>query len=123
MSPLIDEDLTYRIQGCVFEVFRQLGHGYLEKVYENALLQELNSAGLATRSQVPLLVRYKGQVVGEYCVDLLVEERVVLELKAQEKLAAIHEAQLLNYMRTSGLRLGLLINFWHPKAEVRRFVL
>lgn len=73
MSPLIDEDLTYRIQGCFFEVFRQLGHGYLEKVYENALLQELNSAGLATRSQVPLLVRYKGQVVGEYCVDLLVE--------------------------------------------------
>ncbi|MBM2886265.1 GxxExxY protein [Chromobacterium phragmitis] len=120
---MMDEELTYRIQGCVFEVFRQLGHGYLEKVYENALFHELRTIGLDVRAQASLCVHYKGQVVGEYFADLLVEGRVLLELKAQEKLAAIHEAQLLNYMKASGIKLGLLVNFWHPKAEVRRFVL
>lgn len=104
-------------------MFRQLSHGFLEKVYENALLLELQAAGLAVQAQVLLQVSYKGQNVGEYCADLLVEGRVLLELKAQEKLKPIHEAQLLNYLKASGIGLGLLVNFWHPKAEVRRFVL
>lgn len=119
---LLEEDLTYRIQGCVFEVFRQLGHGFLEKVYEQALLLELTQAGLSAKAQCPLRVYYKGTVVGEYCADIIVEGRVLLELKAQEKLVSAHEAQLLNYLKATGLHVGLLINFWHPKAEVRRFV-
>ena len=119
---LLEEDLTYRIQGCVFEVFRQLGHGFLEKVYEQALLLELAQAGLTAQAQCPLQVYYKGTIVGEYCADIIVEGRVLLELKAQEKLVSAHEAQLLNYLKATGLHVGLLINFWHPKAEVRRFV-
>ena len=119
---LTDEQLTYRINGCVYEVYRQLGHGYLEKVYENALACELALAGLQAVAQKSLPVHYKGQLVGEYQVDLLVEGRVVLELKAQEKLHPAHEAQLLNYLRASGIRIGLLVNFTHPKAEIKRFV-
>ncbi len=121
-SALTDEQLTYRINGCVYEVYRQLGHGYLEKVYENALACELALAGLQVEVQKALAVRYKGQLVGEYLVDLLVEGRVILELKAQEKLHPAHEAQLLNYLRASGIKIGLLINFTHPKAEIKRFV-
>lgn len=121
-SALSDEQLTYRINGCVYEVYRQLGHGFLEKVYENALACELALAGLRVEAQKPLAVYYKGAPVGDYQIDLLVEGRVLLELKAQEKLHPAHEAQLLNYLRASGVRIGLLINFAYPKAEIRRFV-
>lgn len=120
---LSDEQLTYRVNGCVFEVYRQLGHGFLEKVYENALVHELKQNGLAVEVQKPVAVHYKGQLVGEYQIDLLVENRVLLELKAQDKLHPAHEAQLLNYLRASGIHIGLLVNFAYPKAEIKRFVL
>jgi GxxExxY protein len=115
-------DVTYKINGAVFEVNRVLGGGFLEKVYENALLIELKDRRLKAENQVPIKVHYKGNVVGEYVADILVEDNVVLELKAVDQLDKIHEAQLLNYLKATGMRLGLLINFKYPKAEIKRFV-
>ncbi len=115
-------DVTYTINGAVFEVNRVLGPGFLEKVYENALLIELRSRGLKAESQVQIKVLYKEDVVGEYIADILVEESVIVELKTVESLEKIHEAQLLNYLRATGIHLGLLVNFKHPKAEVKRLV-
>jgi len=120
---LQEEELTYRIRGCVFEVSRELGGGYLEKVYERALLRELRLQGLEAEQQVPFPVRYKGELVGEYYADLVVEHSVVLELKAQDKLSSSYDAQLLHYLRASGKRLGMLINFTSPRATIKRLVL
>ena len=117
------EELTFRIRGCAFEVFRELGAGYLEKVYENALLIELKRAGLNAVAQRPLQVSYKGEPVGQFVADLVVEERVLLELKAAPTIQPQHEAQLLNYLKATRIPIGLLINFTHPKAQIKRYVL
>ncbi|MBI3917034.1 MAG: GxxExxY protein [Betaproteobacteria bacterium] len=118
-----EEELTFKIRGCVYEVFRVLGAGFLEQVYQQALLHELEMQGLRAESQRGLEVTYKGKPVGLYVADILVEDCVVLELKAVQALTKAHEAQLLNYLKASGKRIGLLVNFAHPKAEIRRFVL
>ena len=120
---LQEEQISYVIQGCVFEVYRQLGCGFLEKVYEKALLAELEFQGLSAKPQVPVTVQYKNVVVGEYFADIVVENRVILELKAQQKLPQASRAQLLNYLKATGLHLGMLINFSFPKASVKRVVL
>jgi GxxExxY protein len=117
------DQLTYKINGAVFEVNRLLGAGFLEKVYENALVLELKKQGVKAESQVPILVRYKGEVVGEYTADVLVEDKVILELKAVDKLQKIYEAQLLNYLKATGVKIGILVNFKHPKAEIKRLIL
>ncbi len=118
---LVERDLTYRIRGCVYEVSRNLGPGFLEKVYERALMKELSLQGLEARAQVPFEVSYKDEVVGEYFVDIVVEGRVLIELKAQEKLLPVHEAQLLNYLKASNdCQVGLLVNFTYPKAIIKR---
>ena len=116
-------ELTYLINGAIFEVSRQLGAGFLEKVYENALLIELLERGVKAEAQVPIKVNYKGQEVGEYYADIVVEDKVIVELKACDSLQKIHEAQLLNYLKSTGYKIGLLVNFTHPKAEIRRFIL
>ncbi len=116
-------DLTYKINGAIFEVNRELGSGFLEKVYENALLIELRDRGLKAESQVSIGVKYKGKSVGEYFADIVVEDRVVIELKSVDALQKVHEAQLLNYLRATGYKIGLLVNFKYPKAEIKRFVL
>jgi len=116
-------EITYEINGAVFEINRVLGSGFLEKVYQNALMVELKSRGLKAESQVPIKVFYKDNVVGEYIADILVEEKVIVELKTVESLDRIHEAQLLNYLKATGIQLGLLVNFTHPKAEIKRMVL
>jgi GxxExxY protein len=115
--------ITYKVNGAVFEVNRLLGPGFLEKVYENALLIELRERGLKAESQVPIRVSYKGEEVGEYFADIIVENELILELKAVQCLEKIHEAQLLNYLKATGKKLGLLINFTYPKAVIKRFIL
>ena len=100
-----------------------LGHGFLEKVYEKALIIELNSRGLIVRNQVPLRVIYKEEIVGEYFADLLVEGRVIVEIKAVRHLLKEHQAQLLNYLKATGIQIGLLVNFTRNKAEIKRMVL
>jgi GxxExxY protein len=122
MSKMELNEITYRINGAVYEVNKVLGAGFLEKVYENALLIELRQRGLNAESQVPVQVHYKGDIVGDYYVDILVENQVLVELKAVEQLQKVHEAQLLNYLKAAEFSVGLLINFKHPKAEIKRFI-
>ena len=120
---MYEEELTYKIRGAIFEVYRQLGHGFLEVVYQKALLLELVARGLEVKYEVPLLVHYKGHEVGEFRADLTVENRVLLELKAQLSLHPSTEAQVINYLKATGLNLGLLINFSWPKASIKRIAL
>lgn len=116
-------DITYVIRGSVYEVNRVLGAGFLEKVYEKALVVELPRRGLTVESQVPIKVTYKNCHVGEYFADIVVEKQIILEIKAVESLAKIHEAQILNYLKATGYKIGFLINFTHPKAQIKRFVM
>jgi GxxExxY protein len=116
-------DLTYKINGAVFEVNNILGHGFLEKVYEKALLIEFRRQGLKAESQVPISVEYKSENVGDYFADIVVEDQVIVELKATDRLKKLHEAQLLNYLKATDFKVGMLVNFTYPKAEIKRFVL
>jgi GxxExxY protein len=116
-------EITYAINGAIFEVNKVLGPGFLEKVYENALLSELKSIGLKAVSQAPIKVSYKDEIVGEYFADIFVENKVIVELKTVEKIAKIHEAQLLNYLKATGIQVGLIVNFKQRKAEIKRLVL
>jgi GxxExxY protein len=115
-------EITYVINGAVFEVNRVLGAGFLEKVYERALVKELRLRGLNAEPQFPIQIKYKDEIVGDYFADIVVEGKVIVELKAVDELAGIHEAQLLNYLKATGYKMGLLVNFKHPKAEIKRFV-
>lgn len=116
-------DITYEIRGALFEVNKVLGPGFLEKVYEKALLIELQNRGLKAESQAPIKVMYKDKPAGEYFADVLVEGKVIVELKTVESLDKNHEAQLLNYLKASGIQIGLLVNFKNPKVEIKRMVL
>lgn len=110
--PVENQDpLTERIPGCAIEVHRILGPGLLESAYVEALSVELAEVGLRFARQVPMPLSYKGRYVGEYRLDLLVEEAVVVEVKAVERCDPVHEAQVLTYLRLTGKRVGLLINF------------
>ena len=115
--------LTERVLGAVFEVSNTLGAGFLEKVYERALLRELALRGISALPQASFAVVYKGQSVGEYFADILVEDVLVIELKCVERLANEHTAQCLNYLRASSRRVCLLVNFQKPKVEWKRIVL
>lgn len=112
-------DLTRQITGAVQRVHRALGAGVLEKVYENALAIELRECGLEFAQQVPIDVYYRGQLVGIYQADLVVNGLVIVELKAVEQLVEAHEIQLVNYLRATQMEVGLLINFG-TKLEVKR---
>jgi GxxExxY protein len=114
-------ELSEKIIGAAFAVQRELGCGFLEKVYENALVYELRSLSLRVTPQAPIAVKYKGVAVGMYFPDILVEGRVVVEIKAVEALAPIHEAQILHYLKATGIELGLLLNFATPRVQIRRF--
>jgi GxxExxY protein len=116
-------DITYQIRGAIFEVSKVLGYGFLEKVYEKALMIELRGRGVSVENQVPLKVSYKEQIVGEYFADLLVEDRVIVEIKSVANLLREHQAQLLNYLKATGISVGLLVNFTRDKAEIKRMVL
>jgi GxxExxY protein len=117
------DQLTYAINGAVFEVNRILGPGFLEKVYENALLVELEHNGIKAQAQAPIRVTFKEAIVGDYIADILVDDRVIVELKTVERIERIHEAQLLNYLKATGIKVGLLVNFKNTKAEIKRLVL
>lgn len=116
-----DDDLTHKIIGCAYKVHNKLGFGFLEKVYENALRVELQKLGLRVKQQEPIEVIYEGQVVGEYYADLLVNERIVVELKAALSLAKEHEVQLVNYLTATSVDLGILVNFSSSVQVKRKF--
>ncbi len=116
------DTLAEQVIGCAFEVSNTLGASFLERVYENALAIELRDTGLQVAQQYAMRAFYKDRVVGEFAVDLLVEERLMVELKAAPALEEAHRAQCLNYLRASGLTLCLLINFGTPRVQVKRVV-
>ena|SRR5689334_20642389 len=117
------DSLSERVLGAVFEVSNTLGAGFLEKVYQRALVRELSLRGIRASAEASLAVMYKGYSVGDYFADLLVEDVLVVELKCAERLAKEHTAQCLNDLRASGRTVCLLINFQNPKVEWKRVVL
>jgi GxxExxY protein len=118
---LIHEELTRTILSACFEVINELGAGFLESVYEKALLIALQQKGLTAVAQVPIEVSFRGNSVGQFFADILVEDAVIVELKAVSALAPEHKAQLINYLKATGIEVGLLVNFGNPKLEYRRF--
>ncbi len=121
IDPRLDS-LTERIIGAAFAVSNALGHGFLEIVYRNALFEELVASNLAVAKEKFFPVHYRGKQMGLYTADLVVEDAVIIELKAVETLIQAHTAQLLNYLKASGLPVGLLLNFGKPKLDIRRVI-
>ncbi len=115
--------ITERIIGCVHRVSNTLGSGFLEKVYENALLIELGNCGLRTEQQHPIKVFYNNSLVGEFAADILVDGCVIVELKAVKALDDVHTAQCLNYLKATGMKICLLINFGKPRVDIKRIIL
>ena len=116
---LIHSDITDDVLKAFFHVYNALGYGFLEKVYENSMIIALRGMGHTVKQQQPIQVQFEGSVVGEYFADLLVDDRVIVELKAAEALAKEHEAQLLNYLKATNFEVGLLLNFG-KKPEFKR---
>ncbi len=117
---MLHEDLTARALEACFEVAKELGAGFLESVYEKALLIVLREKNLEARPQIPLSVKFRGHVVGEFYADILLENKVILELKAVRSLTPEHQAQLINYLNATEIEVGLLINFGNPRLEYKR---
>jgi GxxExxY protein len=115
--------LTRQIIQCAFKVSNALGTGFLERIYENSLAIELRKAGLQIDSQRNLKVYYTGIVVGQYTPDLIVNDSVLIELKVAKCIDEVHEAQLLNYLRVTQIRIGLILNFGTPKLGIKRMIL
>ena len=123
MTDFLYKDLTHKIIGAAFEVRTILGYGFLEKVYENALMVELRLRGIFAEQQIHVDVNYKSECVGEYIPDIVVEKKVIVELKAEKVYDNKHEAQLLNYLKATSYEVGLLLNFGEEKCEFKRMVM
>jgi GxxExxY protein len=115
-----DHELTEKILGCAMKVHSALGPGFLESIYQKALTHELQKAGLKTEWEKPIAVYYDGVLVGGFSADLLIEERVMLELKASQSLGVAHEVQLVNYLTATNTEIGLLLNFGAQRLEFKR---
>ncbi len=118
-----NDPITSRIIGCAYRVANELGPGFLEKVYENALAHELRKAGFRVAQQQEISLYYDGARVGDYVADLLVNQQILVELKACKDLDDIHLAQCLNYLKATGLKVCLLINFGRPNIQSRRLMM
>ena len=118
---LIYEEITKIIIECFYKVYNTLGYGFLEKVYENAMFYELTKNNLEVKQQFPISVYYEDVIIGEYFADLLVENKIIIELKSTTELSSAYEAQLMNYLKATNINVGLLMNFG-KEAKYRRFV-
>ncbi len=116
---LLHKDMTNAVIKAFYKVYNQLGYGFLEKVYENAMMIELNNMGLHCQKQRPIKVYYLGEEIGDYFADIVVEDIIILELKAAESLCEEHEYQLINYLKATDIEVGLLFNFG-KKPEFKR---
>ena len=115
------KDLTSKIIDCAYSVHNALGYGFLESVYQNALLIELENSGLQAESEKKIKVHYQDKVVGDFIADIMVDDKVIIELKSVKEINSAHEAQLTNYLKATGIEVGLLINFG-KSVEVKRRV-
>ena len=121
-TEIIEKELSYQIIQAAYEVHNQLGPGFLESIYEEAMLRELRSRGFLTESQKRVPVYYKGQLIGEHILDLVVDEKIILELKATAEIAPIHKQQALSYLKATGLQLAIVINFGSVRVQSVRVV-
>lgn len=121
-QPAEINDVTGKIIGCIYRVSNTLGAGFLEKVYENALAIELEQSGLKVTQQPAIKVLYQGQIVGDFAADLLVEGRVIVELKSARTLDEVHAAQCVKYLKAADLKVCLLVNFGRSRAVIKRIV-
>ena len=119
---ILYKDLSYRIIGLAMRVHSVLGHGFLEKVYEKALMVLLRRENIEAAQQAPITVSFEGEVVGNYYADILVENKIILEIKSAEHIIDAHRAQALHYLKATGLRLALILNFGKEKLEYERMV-
>ena len=118
---MLYHELTRAIIGCAFDVSNELGAGFLESVYEKAMVIALEEAHVPVKSQAPINVEFRGKLVGDFFADLLVDDKVIVELKALPTLTPQHESQIINYLNATGIPVGLLVNFGNPKLQYRRF--
>ena len=119
---IVFRDLSYKIVGLAIQVRKELGFGFLEKVYENALMVLFRENGIIAQQQFPVKVQFHGFVIGDYIVDILVEESIILELKTAERISPIHEAQTINYLKATGFKLAILLNFGKDSLDHKRLV-
>lgn len=117
---MLHSNITEKIIGCAFQVQNELGAGFLESVYEKAMVVALAQAGVPVQSQSPINVYFRGVTVGSFYADLLVGERVIVELKTVSQISEQHRAQVINYLNATGFPVGLIINFGNPKLQYRR---
>ena len=120
---IIHKELSYKIIELALEVHNELGCGFLEKVYENALMILLDREGIPAKQQAPADVYFQNKVVGQYLADILIDNKIILELKTVNAISDVHKAQVLNYLRATGIKLGLILNFAKPRFEYKRMVL
>jgi GxxExxY protein len=118
---MLHEEITGNVIGCAFEVINELGAGFLESVYQKAMIILLKEKGVLAESQHPVKVFFRGECVGDFCADIFVEGKVIVEQKAVKTIVPEHEAQIINYLKATGIEVGLLINFGNPRLEYRRF--
>ena len=119
-KPLLYADITEKILEAAFEVSKELGSGFLESVYKNALVIALRAKGMIVENEKPISVMFRGQSIGQFYADLFVDNKVIVELKAVSALAPEHSAQTINYLKATGIEVGMLINFGRPKIEYKR---
>jgi GxxExxY protein len=119
---LLYKELSYKIVGLAMTVHSELGYGFLERVYENALMVLFEENQISAQQQVPVKVQFHSRIVGDYVADIVVEDCIILELKAADRIAEIHKAQTLNYLKATQFRLGLLLNFGKHKLEHERLI-
>jgi len=122
-SEILFRELSYEIVGAAIQVWKALGYGFLEKVYENALAIELRKRDVSFEQQCPTKVYYDGTIVGDYVADILIDGKIILELKSAKTIDDAHVAQTLNYLKATRMRLGLILNFGPDKVESKRVVL
>jgi len=122
---ILYKEECYLIQGAIFEVYREMGCGFLEAVYQECLCKEFKNRKICYIAQQELKLSYKGEVLEQrYRPDFICYDKIIIELKAVKEIASVHEAQVFNYMKATGLKLGILVNFGHyPKAQIKRIIL
>ncbi len=120
---ILYKDLSYKIVGLAMQVHNKLGFGFSEKVYENSTMILFRREGIQAKQQTPITVYFEGEVVGDYYADILVEDKIILELKSAEEIADAHRSQVLNYLKATGLQLAIILNFGKEGLEYERLVL
>ncbi len=123
VEKILYKDLSYKVVGLAMQIHTELGPGFLEKVYENALMILFEENGIAAQAQMPIKVTFHNRIIGDYIADIEVENSIIVELKAQNIIADIHKAQTLNYLKATNYRLALLINFGKYRLESHRVIL